>query len=193
MDPINENAVGYARRLYDSTRDWYASADSKAQVVLAIDGTFLTFLTTAIFAKRPDLNALIDVFSIWTWCLLSLMVLSVVTSVVSAIYCLWSRTYSQAELRKIVDLAQHDEGNSGYAPRLMWFFQFVAELESKRFCEALTKVNDIYEIEVMAYQIQTLAGNVRKKHRAVNLGFVSAAGTLILFLASGLSYLAGSL
>ncbi len=193
MRTDSERPVEYARRLYDDVRSWYNNADSKAQVVLAIDGAFLAFLTGAIFAKPSDLKAVVGMFSTWTWSLLALMTLCLMASVISAICCLWSRTYSAEELQELVEAAQHPEGDSAqYAPKEMWFFQMVASLEERRFRATLEAVNGPFEIEAMASQIQVLSKNVRTKHRAVNAGFVLAATTLILFFFAGLSYLARS-
>jgi hypothetical protein len=72
----------------------------------------------------------------------------------------------------------------------MWFFQMVANLEENRFRATLKAVDDSFEIEAIASQIQILSTNVRTKHRYVNAGFALAATTLVLFLFAGLSYLA---
>ena len=191
MSTDSEQTVEYTRRLYDDVREWYDNADSKAQVVLAIDGAFLAFLTGAIFGKPDDLRAVFGTFSVWTWSLLAVMTLCLMGSVISAIWCLWSRTYSPAKLQEFVQAAQREKNNSAqYAPKAMWFFQMVANLEERRFRTTLEAVNGSFEIEAIASQIQILSRNVRTKHRAVNTGFVLAAMTLILFFFAGLSYLA---
>ncbi|HWM92337.1 MAG TPA: hypothetical protein VN493_16350 [Thermoanaerobaculia bacterium] len=191
MSTDSDKPIEYARRLYDDVRSWYDNADSKAQVVLAIDGAFLAFLTGAIFKEPSDLKAVFGEFSVWTWSLLALMTLCLMASVISAIYCLWSRIYSAEELQKLVEAAQGGNSHPAqYSPQTMWFFQMVANLEEKRFRTTLEAVNDLFEIEAMASQIQIIAKNVRTKHHAVNAGFVLAAATLILFFFAGLSYLA---
>ena len=50
------NNLEYTRRVYESVLGWYKSADSKAQVILAIDGAFVAFLTGTIFVKPDDLH-----------------------------------------------------------------------------------------------------------------------------------------
>jgi hypothetical protein len=190
MSTGSENSVEYARRLYEDVRGWYDSADTKAQVVLAIDGAFLVFLTGAIFAKPDDLGAVVGSFSAWTWSLLALTTLCLMASVICAICCLWSRIYSASELEEFVEISQSESGDSAhYASRVMWFFQIVAVLEESRFRSTLEAVNGSFEIEAMGPQIQILSRNVRTKHRYVNAGFVLAAATLILFFFAGLSYL----
>lgn len=190
MNTGSENSVEYARRLYDDVRRWYDNADNKAQVVLAIDGAFLAFLTGAIFAKPDDLREVVGSFTGWTWSLLALMTLCLMASVMSVISCLWSRTYSASKLGEIVDAAQRERVDSAqYAPKVMWFFQMVASLEERRFRTTMDAVDASFEIETMASQIQILSTNVQTKHRYVNVGFVLAATTLILFFFAGLSYL----
>ncbi len=184
-------SVEYTRRLYDDVRTWYSNADTKAQVVLAIDGGFLAFLTNAIFAKPEDLKAIVALFSSVTWMLLILTTLSLVLSIISAIVCLWSRVYSPRQLRALVEATSRGEpATIHYVPQLMWFFQIVGCLDQARFRRTLEEFDASAEIKAMASQIHILGNNVRAKHRAVNAGFLLAATTLILFLASGLSYLA---
>lgn len=190
----SENPVEYVRRLYDDVRRWYDNADTKAQIVLAIDGAFLAFLTGAIFAKPGDLRAIVGSFSSLTWSLLALMVLCLIASVISAIWCLWSRIYSVRKLREFIADAQRAKaGPAQFAPKVMWFFQMVANLEQSQFRASLEAVDVSFEIEAMASEIQILSRNVRTKHRAVNAGFVLSATTLIVFFFAGLSYMASLL
>jgi hypothetical protein len=184
-------AVDYARRLYDDVLGWYRSADTKAQIVLGIDGAFVAFLTSGIFKKPEELKPIIAVavLSPWTWLLLCAMVVSLLASILAAIVCLWSRTYSRAELSKTLSAAMKTvSGQKTYDRKTLWFFQFVAILDMDVFRRDLAHADEEFEIEVMASQIQALAGNVRKKHRAANVGFLFAAVTLSLFLFAGISY-----
>ncbi|HEX4959971.1 MAG TPA: hypothetical protein VF173_03965 [Thermoanaerobaculia bacterium] len=181
----------YARRLYDDVLGWYHSADTKAQVVLGIDGAFVAFLASGIFAKPEDLRKIIALFSPWTWLLLCTMVVGLLASILAAIYCLWSRIYSREDLREI--LQQKKKAGAGRAtPQVMWFFQLIAALEMETFRSALSHVSEEFELESMAWEIHVLSGNVRKKHRAANLGFLFAAVTLSLFLFAGISYVAAA-
>jgi len=180
-------AVGYVRRLYDDVLGWYRSADTKAQVVLGIDSAFVAFLTSAIFAKPVDLKQIVAGFSSWTSMFLVLMLITLLLSISAAIHCLWSRIYSKAELSKIVQASGGDTA-SVYEPRIIWFFQMVAALDVAAFRRTLEQMDSPREVAAMASQIYILSGNVQRKHRAANLGFLFAAATLILFLAAGISY-----
>lgn len=61
------NRLEYAQRLYESVLDWYNSADSKAQVVLAIDAGFLAFLTSTVFSEPDKLRVIFVEFNWVTW------------------------------------------------------------------------------------------------------------------------------
>lgn len=184
--------VAYARRLYDDVRGWYSNADTKAQVVLAMDAAFVAFVTSAIFGKAPsELKAILGLSYWWTWLWLALMTICLLGSMMNAILCLWSRIYSAEQLRLFVDDAQRTSGTSErYSPKVMWFFQMVSELDKDLFLSTLASVDKRFETEVLASQIRILATNVRNKHRAVNRGFVLAAATLVFFFFAGLSYVA---
>jgi len=185
------NSVEYARRLYEDVLGWYRSADTKAQVVLGIDGAFVAFLASGIFKKPEELKPIVAaaVLTPWIWVPLCTMVVSLLASMCAAIECLRSRTYSRAELRKTLSGAMKTvAGRKSYDPKVLWFFQFVATLDMDIFRRDLAHANEEFEIEVMASQIQALSGNVRKKHRSANLGFLFAAVTLSLFLLAGISY-----
>jgi hypothetical protein len=89
-----DEALEYTRDLYKLVLDWYGNADTKAQILLTIDGAFLAFFTSSIFAKPEDLGFIIDKFWAGTWIFLGLMCICLVGSIVSALNCLRSRTYS---------------------------------------------------------------------------------------------------
>lgn len=178
-------SAGYARRLYDDVLGWYRSADTKAQVVLGINSAFVAFLASGIFKNPGDLKQIKAAFTPLTWLLLSAMVVSLLASIFAAIVCLRLRTYSRADLSKTL---QEAEKAGSYDSKVMWFFQFVADLKMGPFLRGLEQAGDEFEIKVMASQIHVLSGNVRKKHRAANVGFLFAAVTLSLFLLAGISY-----
>ena len=98
----NEN-LEYTRRLYDNVLDWYKNADTKAQVVLAINGGFITFVGSSVFKQAKEVKSLFDSFDCVTWIILALMIASLIGSIGTAIYCLWSRIYSEKNLRKIIE------------------------------------------------------------------------------------------
>jgi hypothetical protein len=189
--PINN--IEYTRRLYQNVLDWYGNADSKAQVVLAIDGGLLAFVSSTVFSKPEDVRAILDALPGVTWILLVCMVISLMVSMGASICCLWARIYSERNLTEIINRAVEKAEASGYEdgnypPTISCFFQFIERLDKERFRETLNSVNAEFEIEALASSIHILSGNVRKKHFAVNIGFISAAAALVLFFASAASY-----
>lgn len=181
--------IEYSRRLYDEVRNWYQSADSKAQVALGIDGAFLAFLSSGMFAKPADLKQVVVSFSFWTWSLLVLLILTLLGSIVAAMHCIRSRIESEAKLRKLVNSEQALDRDQGrYSPNLMWFFQMVGVLDPEYFRKTLAKVDLEFELDALAVEIQILSRNVTEKHRAANRALLLAVVTLLLFLAAGISY-----
>jgi hypothetical protein len=183
-------AVEYARRLYEDVLGWYHSADTKAQVLLGLDGAFLALLAAAAFQTSDDLGRLIARFSPWTWRLLALMSASLVISMGSAVWCLWSRIYFGSSLDDWIRSAKAPPRTpSEYPADVMWFFQHLAALDSAKFRETLANVDHRFELNAMAAQLEKLSVNVRKKHIAVDLGFASAVATLLLFALAAVSTL----
>lgn len=185
--------IEYTRRLYQNILDWYGSADSKAQVVLAIDGGLVAFISSTAFSKPNDIEPIIKALPLLTWVLLSFMVLSLMVSMGAAIFCLMARIYSVGNLQEIINNAISKAKNTEfssfpYPPAIACFFQFIERLDKEKFVQTLNSINPQFEIKALANQIHILSGNVRKKHYAVNIGFIFAAAALMFFFLSAVSY-----
>ncbi len=182
----------YARRLYDNVLEWYRNADSKAQVILAIDGGFIAFVSSAVLTKPADLNAILGSFPLAAWIALTLMIISLLGSIGASIFCLWSRIYSKKEIHDIFEATAitEIEGKSleGYPPSLAFFFQFIEQMDKDKFGKTLATLDFQFELSALTDEIHTLAGNVRKKHFAVNVGFLLAATALITFFGVAIIY-----
>jgi hypothetical protein len=187
-------SVEYSRRLYDDVLGWYHNADAKAHVLLGLDGAFVTFVAATAFRKPEELSSLLPKFTPWTWGFLGLMTASLVASIASAIYCLWSRVYLRPSSFVHSTLAKaHAVTLDTYPPGTMWFFQFISGLNSAKFQRTLFRIDSRFEIEALASQISILSNNVRKKHIGANVGFVLAIATLLLFGAAAASYVMAAL
>jgi hypothetical protein len=183
-------ALEFARRVFESVSDWYKNADAKAQVLLVLDGGFLTFLTSSVFAKPDEVSHIVGNFKFDTWILLSLMSATLTASIVSALLCLWSRTYRKVQLDEWYgELGIVKDQSETYAPEVMWFFQLVWGLEKNPYQKRLLTVTKEFEIQALGSQIFELSRNVTRKHYWVNLGFISAGTTLVLFMAAIFSYI----
>jgi hypothetical protein len=183
-------ALEYARRVFDNVTDWYKNADSKAQVLLGLDGGFLAFLTSSVFAKREEVLRVVQTFKTDTWVLLGLMSATLTASIISALCCLWSRTYRKSQVDKaLADLGIVKDKPDTYPPEVMWFFQMIRALEKEAYRDRLLNVTKEFEVRVLASQIYELSRNVSRKHFWINLGFTFAGTSLVLFVAAIVSYL----
>jgi hypothetical protein len=183
-------ALEYARRLFENITDWYNAADTKAQVILTIDGAFIAFLSSTLFAEPAKLRALSNAFSAGTWVLLLLMSLALTGSIASALACLWSRLYGNREIDDIfrqLGVDVHDAAS--YKPGVLWFFQFLRRLEGEHVETRLLQMDETGEVRALRFQITALSDNVMRKHKWVNAGFVLTGSSFVLFLAAGITYI----
>jgi hypothetical protein len=185
------DALDYARRLFERVVDWYKNADSKAQIILTLDGAFLTFLTTSIFKNPDDLSKITQRFTFSTRLFLVLMCLSFIGSILTALMCLWSRIFlfskrDEVLLREKKEIKEAER----YSPNVMLFFKTISWLDHDKFQSQLADVDKEFEIKALASQSYLLSKRVNTKHLLVNLGFALSGAGLIFFLASGISYLA---
>jgi hypothetical protein len=168
---------------------WYESAERKAQLILTLDGIFVSFLTASLLSKPGDVRPIFERFGVETWFFFSSMLASLVLSILSAVLCLVSRLYSRRRLgaeyrRHNVNLREP----ATYKPEIMWFFQHVAGLRPEAVGRRLAEADEEFEREALATQIVPLARNVVAKHRLANLGFMFAGVVLVSFLGTGVSY-----
>ena len=186
------DALTYARRLYERVVDWYKNADAKAQIILTLDGAFLTFLTTSIFQSPDALTKITQRFNLGTWLCLLAMCLCLIGSIVSALMCLWSRIFFAATRDRVLILERDKlAGVARYSPNVMLFFKTIAWLDHDKFQAELADVDQEFEIKALGSQSYLLSKRVYVKHVLINVGFVLAGASLIFFLAGGISYLAG--
>jgi hypothetical protein len=86
-------ALAYANLVFANVVDWYKNADSKAQIILTLDGALVAFLTSSIFKEPEELWAITRNLTLSTWVLLMAMCACLVGSIITALMCLWSRVF----------------------------------------------------------------------------------------------------
>jgi hypothetical protein len=190
-DSARPAALAYSQLVFANVFDWYKSADAKAQIILTLDGALVAFLTTSVFKNPADLSEIAHKFTAWTWVLLISMCLCLAGSIMSALACLWSRVFLLAERDTVLveEKKRIKEGPAKYSPNVMLFFKTICWLEHDKFQEQLGTTDAAFHIKAFASQAYLLSKRVYAKHMWVNAGFVLAGVSLILFLASGVSYL----
>jgi hypothetical protein len=174
----------YTRLLFKNILDWYKNADTKAQIILSLDGVFLTVVVNSLFKETASISRL----SWYSLALLGLMCIALTFSLYHAISCLWSRIYRQSVLDAYLRRAGVDKSDyNTYAPSVCFFFECISALDKAEFERRMRTVTPAFEVDALASQIYLLSANVSKKHRHVNYGFAFAVVTLLLFLMSGVS------
>ena len=189
--PSRSVALSYSNLVLANAIDWYRNADSKAQIILTLDGALITFLTSSLFKRAEDLSAVTRNVTTVTWVLLIAMCACLAGSIVSALTCLWSRVFLGLKRDSVLGKERRyiQEGENVYSPNVMFFFKTICWLEHDRFQERLEQVDEEFHIRAVGSQAYLLAKRVYRKHVLVNAGFVLAGASLILFMASGISYL----
>ena len=186
------DALEYARRIMCNNLDWYKSADTKAEIILSLDGVFLAFVTSSVFMKRADLLEILGNFTVWTWMFLGLMCLALAGSILCAVACLWSRIplSKRAKEEYLADRKIQTDKLETYTPEVTFFFQKISWLNADLYQRQLLSADKRFEIQALAADIHTLSGNVTKKHILVDYAFMLTGASLLLFLVTGISYLA---
>lgn len=196
MDNVSNSqpsiALNYAHFLFENVVYWYKKADVKAQIILTLDGAFVAFLTSSVFAKPADLSEITQRFTGLTWLFLVLMCLCLAGSIVSALMCLWSRVFVLSRRDRVLatEKGRIKEGPQRYSPNVMVFFKTISWLDHDKFQEQLGLTDEKFQIRALASQIYHLSKRVYVKHLWINSGFVLAGASFIFFLAGGMSYLA---
>jgi hypothetical protein len=184
-------ALAYSNLLFANVLDWYRNADSKAQIILTLDGALVAFLTTSIFKRPAELSDIIHNLNLRTWLLLMAMCACLVGSIISALMCLWSRVFLGIRRDSVLGQEQKKirDGAKLYSPNVMLFFKTICWLDHDRFQRQPETTDASFHIKALGSQAYLLSKRVYRKHVLVNAGFVLAGASLILFLASGVSYL----
>lgn len=189
-EPSVEPGLEYARRLHASVLDWYRSAESKAQVLLSLDGIFASFVVSSMLMRETEAREVFGSFGWETWALFGAMLAALAASIVSCLLCVVSRTLPAAELTRRYGASLEPSSAAAYPPEVLWFFQTVARLDERRYGDQTPAVSKDVEARALANQNVLLSRRVVRKHEWVNRGFLCTAATLLLFLAAGVSYVA---
>lgn len=185
-----EAAADYNRRVYASTREWYNVAEAKAQLLLTVNGVFVTILSSLLFSRIGNIHAGISNFGPVTWFFLGVSVAALVCALTCAAGCLWS-WHSQSG-KEFAQLGVNPGDPASYRPEVLWYFGHLARLQPDGAVERLRKADRTFEAETLSYNVVDLAAKVLRKHRLVNAGWALTALALISLVAAGMSFLIDS-
>jgi hypothetical protein len=177
-------ALAYSRLVYDSMRDWYKVADRKGQLLLTLNGIYITALSSVVIVSPQALLSR-KAFPAVAWLFFGGAALATTISILSAIACLHSRL-SNSRLDQIRDLfvEPDDGGVTRYRPVVTFWFGTIARMDHGIGLIMLRSADEAFVLAALTEEIFLLAPNVLAKHRWVNRGWMTA-GASLLFLLGG--------
>ncbi len=178
--------VEYVRRVYASTREWYTVAEVKAQLLLAVNGVFVTILFGTLFGKTGDVRAGGAGLGPDTWIFLGVSVIALMTAVACAAMCLWSLHGGVGA--EFARLGVNPDNPASYRPEVLWYFGHLANLKPDAAVEMLRRSDRTFEMDTLSYNVVDLAQKVLRKHRWVSAGWAFTALALIALVAAGVSF-----
>ena len=184
MDDPPDPPLEYARRLYENVLRWYETAERKAQVVLTVDGVFLGLLTASFTSNVADLRGVVTAFSAATWVFLTIALVLLLTSLLSAVRCLWSRHIYGPGQRRAARSARPVPSDA----ERMWFFEMIAEKEYAEFVSEARGMDALQEIDALTGQVWRLSNIVSDKHAWANRAFAATGLALVAFTVAAASY-----
>ncbi|GAA1955751.1 hypothetical protein GCM10009798_13740 [Nocardioides panacihumi] len=194
-------ALDYLRNCYAAALDWYKVADSKAQLIVTLNGLIVTVVTGTAFASPDELHRRLDGASHLALSALVVAAACVVAALVCAVLCLFSRLDDRS-LRRLHGFDADGRPNP-LTPQVAWWFGMIATLSTGRAAEGaerakvmsdyLMTADDEFEVEALASQIVVLSQNTLGKHRWVDRGWLATVAGLIAIVLFGVFYTVGVL
>ena len=182
-----EDSIAYNTRLYADVFEWYKIAETKGQLLLTLNGVFVTALAGVLLLKPADV-AQAKTFGGWTWLCLAVLGFSVTASTFSAAMCVAARLRDASKKRLKSKFKVDTEDARTYRPETAWWFGYIATLQPKAQPNAITDylrtASREFERDAITSAVAGLAPNVLRKHRWVNRGWWFAALALVSLLAS---------
>jgi hypothetical protein len=185
--PDAQVTVEYLRLIYRNNLDWYAVSETKAQILMAVHGAFVSVVFGTLLGVAGDLSAVsVSGLGPETWAFLGLSVFSAVGAVVSATLCMWSR-HGRTTKRRFANLGVNPGDPATYGPEVLWYFGHIARLEGEAVVERLGRVGTGDEIRSLSYNVVELSARVLRKHRWVNAGWAFTGLALVALSAAAVS------
>jgi hypothetical protein len=183
-------AADHQWKLEDSLRYWYSAAETKAQVVLTLNGVFLAFITGSILANREAAARTIAIFGAETWVFIAGMSMGSAGSITCAVCCLLARGVRAKRTREVLYRYGVDPDRADtYVPEVAIFFADLAELRPDLYAERMLLINHQFVVRALASMNVEWSKAIRRKHRWVNRAFVLTGVALGFFICMSVSYL----
>jgi hypothetical protein len=177
------HVLEFTRHAYEEALGWYKSAESKAQILLGILGTFSGLISALILGNPVSVKEIIGRFNIWIIIAISLAFIGLCYGIFSCYMCLYSRI-RRKDLR-----LKGTEGNNYPFNRLL-FFGFHAYHDPTKLTKSLISIRtEEDEIKIYSSQIVNLSKNVMQKHIWINRGFFSISIAIGMMLLTTILYI----
>ena len=177
--------LDYVKQLYDDRRAWYQDVQSRAQLILTIDGIAIAFLTGTLLTKASDVSTTIQLFEWDTWVLLALLALSLLFSLLLTSLSMTPRQRSKKLRQDIAGL----RGETPYPPSGMWWFVHIGALDKGRFVDEAVHTQPEFAARALADDVFELSHHLERKYRLVRRAYKWTAAALVFFMATGADYL----
>jgi hypothetical protein len=178
----------YARRMYDRAIDWYKVAESKAQLILTVNGVFATITFGLLSGNVSELRRSRAAIGPETWVFLAAAFAALCCSIGLAAACLRSR--HEENVRRDFEQLKVDPAKiDTYRPEALWYFGHLAKLDWEAVVEKLRGADYKFELIALTYNVHGLATVVLRKHRLINAGWTLTSVALVALIAAGASVL----
>ncbi|MFE0252752.1 hypothetical protein [Streptomyces sp. NPDC059010] len=176
----------YVRLVYAQAIDWYKVAESKAQIILTVNGVLVTIffgLNAQILADEPRLA---KISGVETWCFLFASTLAVLGAVTCATACLWSR-HGKNSKGTFALLGVNPDQPHTYCPEVLWYFGDLANLQMEPAAALISRADAQFEVAALSYNVVHLGRVVLRKHRFLNTGWALTATAIVSLIFGGVS------
>jgi hypothetical protein len=182
-------ALTYSRSIYASIMDWYSVADTKGQLLLTLNGIYITVLSSIVIISPKDLANRKASLTPVTWLFLGGAAAATIVSILSAIACLRSRLSNSKLDKDTRDLLvkTNSTGRDTYRPAVTFWFGTIARMDERIGTKMLQSADEAFELEALIEEIFLLARYVLTKHRWVNRGWIAAGASLLLLLTGAIT------
>ncbi|MFJ8494693.1 hypothetical protein ACIRBZ_41110 [Streptomyces sp. NPDC094038] len=172
--------------MYERAMDWYKVAESKAQIILTVNGVLVTLTFGTAAGHVSDGRQLAEVAGVETWCFFLVVVGALLGAVACAAACMWSRHGTNYK-GTFAALDVNPENPASYRPEVLWYFGDLAHLKMGPAIALISRADRDFEITTLSYNVVHLARIVLRKHRFVNAGWALTALAIASLVLGGAS------
>jgi hypothetical protein len=178
------DTLDFVRNLYELEVGWFRVAESKAQLILTVNGIFLGVLFGTMLGKGTNVQSLVGFFGPETWVLLFISVAALTGAISCAARSLWS-WHRRRALEDFRRLGLNPAAPDTYRPEALWYFGGLGLLPVEKAAERLRHFDSAAEVVALSYNAVLLSRSLVRKYRLLNAGWALTAVNLIAFMLAG--------